>query len=460
MKKNLINIIIANIVYLFLVSGVNFIVPIFTSVDTYAMIKEYTLYITTYSSILTLGYIQGMYLKYGGKDFSEIKSNEIGKNIFSFIAFMIPIALIISISGIILKNYIIAVLGIGILTTNIQNYYQLLYQAIGDFKSYGTALNASRVLVLLVDLMLIFIFKINNGLYFILFGPIIGSIISIYLTIKINKKVNIFKHLVFSFNEIYINIKNGFVLMIGNFVTNFFSSIDKWFIKLIMNTYNFAMYSFSVSLENVINTFMTPITISMYNYFCKKPSISKIKKIKNCTFIYSFLIISLAFPAKLFIELFMKKYNDSIIVLFPLFAAQAISTIIKGIYINKYKSDGKQKKYLFQIVCVVILSIILNAVLYMFHKCIYSISIATLVTNITWLIICELENKDLRFGIKEIISIIILLFSYLILGKCFNPLYGLVLYILIFGFIVKILMGDTLNYIIKSITNRKKVIKK
>ena len=93
MKKNLFHIIAANIFYLLIVAGTNFVLPKFTSIEIYAATKEYTLYLTTYSSILTFGYLQGMYVEYGGKKLEVIDPKEIGINMISFFGFMLPIAL-------------------------------------------------------------------------------------------------------------------------------------------------------------------------------------------------------------------------------------------------------------------------------------------------------------------------------------------------------------------------------
>ena len=83
--------------------------------------------------------------------------------------------------------------------------------------------------------------------------------------------------------------------MVGDFVSKFFSSLDRWFVKTLMDTYNFAMYSFAVSMENLVNTFMTPVTVSMYNYFCKGHNRDDIMRIKNAALIYGFVIIAGAY---------------------------------------------------------------------------------------------------------------------------------------------------------------------
>ena len=45
--------------------------------------------------------------------------------------------------------------------------------------------------------------------------------------------------------------------------------MDRWFVKALMTTLAFAQYSFAVSMENFMNVAVTPVTTTLYNYFCK-----------------------------------------------------------------------------------------------------------------------------------------------------------------------------------------------
>lgn len=428
MQKKIINIIFANIIYLVVVAGTNFLLPKFTSIETYAAIKVYTLYLTTYASILTLGYIQGMYLEFGGKDIEKTKPGEIGTSILSFFFFILPISIIISVIGLVTGNIILTFLGIGILSNNIQHYYQMLYQATGDFKSYGVALNASRVILFLVYMVLVYVIKTDNKVLYVGVVPFIDVIIAVYLTVKLNKRIPLLNNARFCLGDLKSNIKDGFVLMLGDFVTKFFSSIDRWFVNILMNTFNFAMYSFAISMENLVNTLMTPITVSMYNFFCKKPKTDDICKMKNSALIYSFIIIAGAYPAKWILENYMVRYIASTSVIFPLFAAQGLSAVIKGFYVNKYKADSTQKKYLFQMIVMLVLSIILNGIFYFVFRSIAAIAVATLITNAVWLIVCEFENPDLRYKPQALIFMIVLLAVYLITGYTVNSILGCFIY--------------------------------
>ena len=80
MKKGIIHLLLANMVYLLISILNSFLLPKFVSLETYAVVKTYTLYIG-YAGFLSLGYADGMYLRYGGIDIEKIEKKELGSNL-------------------------------------------------------------------------------------------------------------------------------------------------------------------------------------------------------------------------------------------------------------------------------------------------------------------------------------------------------------------------------------------
>lgn len=451
MKKNLFHLIVSNIFYLIVVAGTNFLLPRFTSVETYAAMKEYTLYVTTYADIVTFGYLQGVYIRFGGKKVEAVSAKEIGVNFFTFIFFMFPIALALAIYGFFTGNSVVVIFGAGLLATEIVMYFQLLYQATGEFKAYGIALNASKVLVFFAYIILIFGFPKEIQILFVGAAPAACVAVAVYLSAKLDKRIHFLREIKISFNEFRKSVKDGFVVMLGNFVTSFFTTIDRWFVKTLMATVNFAFYSFAVSLENIVNTFMRPITVSMYNYFCQKPTSDEIIKIKNTTIVYSFIVIAAAYPAKWIMEHFIPDYLSTVSIIFPLFAAQGISTVIKGIYVNKYKADGEQNRYLLQMLGVLILAIVLNGIFYSIYHSMTSIAIATLTTNIVWFVFCEIKAPMIRCGIRTYVAMLIMLVFYVYTGITMSSIIGALLYCVVGIVCAFVFMNSTMKYILNSI---------
>lgn len=465
MKKGLIQILIANIFGLFISLLTSFLLPKYLSLEAYAAIKTYALYLT-YAGFFSLGYNDGMYLKYGGKDLDKINSNDLFNNFTNYIVLILLMNALVLIVGILLKNSIVIAFSFGITSYNILGYLKSLYQATGEFSLYGKALNIEKISVFLLNLIFLFIIKPDDYMAYIWIQVIVGYMSCVFLLYKLQKKMGFVTKFSFSLREYIDNISAGFILMLGNFSSSFFTSLDRWFVKVLMDYSSFALYSFAASMENLINLFISPITISLYNYFCKKENLLKVKEIKNYVFLFGAILIASAYPCKYILQTFLKKYEAANLVIFFLFGAQLFNVVIKGIYVNVYKSEKNQKKYLKQMILMIILGSVLNTVFYLFYKNYVSFAAATLLTSIMWMIICEITDKRYRFSFSQYIGIFCLIIIFLITGYCLHPIIGLIVYFILLLIIMAIFYKSTLfevyNLCIKAKNNifRKKLCRK
>ena len=450
MKKGLFSVMAANIICLIINLLTNFLVPKFLSIDSYSMIKTYSLYLT-YAGFFSIGYNDGMYLQYGGKSIQNISKKDLADNFLNYVILILGMLVLILGVSIFSNDPIIKAFAFGMFSYNILGYLKSLYQATGEFSAYGKALNIEKILIFIFTMGFIFIIRSDDYRIYIWIQVIVGVFVSIYLFTRLEHILHFIKLGKIKLSEYKNNISSGFILMLGNFSSSIFTALDRWFVKILLTNVDFAMYSFAVSMESVINVFISPITIYMYNYFCKSPSIDNIRKIKKVTLIWAFFVIAAAFPAKWILENFLKNYIMASSVVFILFLAQVFYIIVKGIYVNIYKSEKKQNLYLKQMIIMIIISIILNSLFYKIFNNMICIAVATLVTSITWMYLCESKSHILRFGWKENISIIILASIFLICGYKMNAIIGCIIYCLSLIVVSFMFMNDATMYILKII---------
>lgn len=450
MKKGLMNVMIANIVCLVINILTNLLVPKFVSVDSYSMIKTYALYLT-FAGLFSAGYNDGMYLQYGGQEISAINKKELADNFVNYFFLMCIMLILVLFCGILLNNFVIIAFSFGMFSYNILGYLKSLYQATGEFKAYGKALNIEKVIVFIFTVGLIFLCQTDNYKLYISIQVVVGVFVSIYLFAKLEGQLHFLKLGHFKTEEYKKNISSGFILMIGNFSNSVFTGLDRLFIKIIATNVDFAMYSFAVSMESVINVFISPITVAMYNYFCKKPAIANIKRIKKLSLIWSFLIIAAAFPAKFILENYLQNYIMANDVIFILFAAQVFYVVVKGIYVNLYKAEKRQNLYLKQMIVMIIIGVVLNALFYSMFRNINYVALATLLTSAIWMYTCELINSELRFGWRENLAIFILILVYLFCGYNMESIIGAIIYCTSVWIICFVLMPDSVRYILDHI---------
>lgn len=440
LKKGMRSVLFANIINLGFSLLTNFILPKFLPVSTYASIKTFQLY-TTYCGAIHLGFIDGMYLKYGGKEFIDLNRNELKNNLVTLRVFQMIMVVLLLVLGCILNSRIFIAFAISVLPLNMISYFKSLYQAVGEFSRYGKIMNFTTMFTFLINIILLFLLNQSNYMFYLISYVVVDIIVWIILEIYLRNiiKINFRGH--FAFNELITNVKMGFFLMCGNFSSIILTSMDRWFVKILMNEISFAQYSFAVSMENFINLSVSPISVTLYNYFCNNNEVSNVKRIRKYVMIFSSLIIICAYPAKYILEHYLTKYYDSYKIMFILFGAQMFYIIIKSIYVNLYKAFKMQSRYFIKLVIVILSGFTFNIIIWnMFHS-IESFAYGTLLSAILWYIISQYDFPDFRCSLKEFIFPFIELATFILTGTFLNSVIGLILYVTITIIIIILFFG-------------------
>lgn len=446
MKKGLFQVLVANIISLLISVFTSFFIPKYLSVDSYALYKTYSLYIS-YAGFFHLGYADGMYLKYGGKKIEDINKKDLADNFKNFLYLIFLMGILVFIFGNISSDNILTAFAFGMVSSDILDYLRSLYQATGEFGAYGKALNFEKIGVFILTLILLFIVHTDNYLLYIIVQIFVGAVIAIYLIAHLEHKLHFLKLGKFSAEEYKENISSGFVLMLGNFSSSLFIGLDRWFVKFLMHNLEFALYSFASSLLSLMNVFITPITVTLYNYFCKDIDDLQVRKLKQLVLAWGLLLIAAEYPVKFVLDVYLKKYIGADQVVFILFSAQAFIAVIQGIFVNLYKAKKKQKEYFFEMLVMLMIGVVTNAGFYMVKKSMVSFAWATLFTYFAWFIICEVKNPGIRCGLNEYITIIVLIFLAIITGSKLNPVAGLLVYLSVYFILIKFLMPDVMRFI-------------
>ncbi len=437
----------ANIINMVFQVLTNFLLPKYLGVDCYAEIKTFQL-VVSYSGVLHFGYIDGMYLKYGGKKIDRENRHILESDLTTFFIFQAFLMGVLLITAFYLKNSRMALEAIAVFPLNVISCFGLLFQATGEFKSYAQITSITTVLTFTINMgLLVFHCFSNYGVYLVLYVWIDFIIMTLcfvafYKLAPIKIK---FKAFCFSASCLIGNIKNGFFLMLGNFSSSILTGMDRWFIKFLMDNTAFAMYSFAVSMENLMSVAVTPVSTTLYNYLCEHEDNEALKSIKRKIILFSVVIVACAFPAKFILEDFLTKYIGAVDVIFYLFCAQIFYIVVKCFYVNLYKAQKRQKIYFIKLVVVIIFGFLFNAGLYMVTHTKEAFAIGTMLCGVLWYVLSEIDFYMLRSTWKENLFLGLAAGSYLILGLFAESLLGFVIYvtlIIIYGFIF---MREELN---------------
>lgn len=434
MKKGIIQIFLSNIIFLLFGILSNFILPKYLSIDSYAYIKTYMLYLS-YAGFLSIGYMEGMFLKYGGNTVRQSKKLGFGDNFRTYMVLQMVIGTIIFLIGIAIGDSIVLLSAFGVVTTNILNYFKNYCTAVAEYRMYSVITGFEKVAIFLCNVILVFVVRTDNG------GIYVGALIIVscmeiyYITKKMMLLDGQIFHGRFQINEIKICISIGIILLLGNGISTLFTGIDQWFVKLLMQNREFALYSFAVSMERIIAVFITPITTVLYNYFCQNRNRNEISFLQDVLALWGLLMLLMVFPLRWFITRFISNYSDAVAIISILFCGQALSCIISGIYVNLFKAEKQQGKFLRQMIVMTLISIMLNAVFYVIFRNMICIALATLLTKLIWLIVCEIECREYSYDTKGNIAIFLAVGVFLVCTFISNSILGFMLYVGMLGIV-------------------------
>jgi O-antigen/teichoic acid export membrane protein len=450
LSSGIINILLANICNLTFSILTSFLLPKFLSVETYASIKTFQMYVG-YVGLLHLGYVDGMYIKNGGKDFSDLNKNELSNSLATLRLMQIVMTILLVIVAVVCHDITFAAFTFAIFPLNMAAYFQMLLQSIGEFKKYSTLIRWTTFATFVVNMVLLLLLRTDKVELYLGAYVVLDYIIWIALEITIRKLCNThFKVLAFDKNEVIYNVKNGILLTLGNLSSSLFTGMDRWFVKVLLETIDFAQYSFAVSIEHFVNVALNPVSITLYNYFCKNDEAKQIRKVRNCVLIFATCVIAAAFPAKFVLEHFLANYIEASKIIFLLFSAQIFYFTIKSIYVNLYKARRKQKIYFIKLLISIMVGFIFNAVCFLVAQCREAFAVGTVLSSIFWWLLCLPDFKEIKYKINELMYMFTELLIYNICGLCFNSIVGFCIYVIFTILMMFLLLKDDTISLIKT----------
>jgi O-antigen/teichoic acid export membrane protein len=453
-KKDLLKVFSSNFINI-LIGVINgFLIPAFLSIDNYAYLKTFTLYMG-YVGILHFGFIDGIYLKYGGKSETELDIGRLKGEHRFLIIFQLFVTLISLLLGVFLNDVYLIAFSIAIMPINMQTLFGYFYQALGDFNFYSKIILITPNILLFLNLMIIFVLKIDNV------WPFIIANIGAYYIVFIGLEIYFFrKHKCIStivdLSEIWSHFKIGCFILIGNLSSMFIYSADRWFVKFSLSNVDFAFYSFAISMMMLINTLINSIAMTFYPYLARGKDNENLETIKIYLLILGAFSAGGYFAFDFVINTFLVKYSISLNIIKVLFAGFPAIIVINALYINLYKVNKLEKTYVATVLKICIVAVILNIVALLINKSTIAVAISTTLAFYIWYFYSAKDFSMLKIYKKEVIFLLSSLTAYFISTNYLDWLFGLILYMLAILLIASTLYKNELLIIVKEILLKKR----
>lgn len=437
LRKDLMKVFGSNIVTLAagIVSGL--VIPSFLSLDQYAYLKTFTLYLG-YVGILHLGLADGLFIKYGGSYEEEVDKSLLKGEHHFFLVFQLIVSIAIIIISLFIDDKILLAFSLSIIPFNLLTFYKFFYQAIGQFNIYSKILIFPPVVMLIANLVVIFIFEVENYWLFIFIRLL--AYFSIFLILEYNfYKLTKSAEMNLDFSEIKNIFNIGFFIMLGNLSSIMFYSIDRWFVKFSFSSSDFAFYSFAISMMAMINIFINSITTVFYPYLSRNKDENILDRLKGYFLIIGSLAAGSYFVLAFIVQNFIPKHIPALNIIAIIFAGFPALITIKALYVNLYKIRKSDKLYVKTVFFMLLVSIMLNFIVLITFGNNTSIAIATTISFYIWFYFSSRHFETLDIKLKEIIYLIIYISLFIFTSNFIGLLSGTLIFsvgilILIFSF--------------------------
>jgi len=386
LKKDFAKVAGSNILLLLASTLNNFVLPIVLSITDYANYKTYILYVG-FAGLFHLGYVDGINIKYGGKDLEKLDKKLFWNEHHFFFTTQIVISLVLVIIAFLSKSLVLGLFAISIIPINMQSFFLFFLQAVGQFSIYAKSFIVVPLLMSIAT-CLVFAFHLPCDYLFFCLVYACCYIISWMLlevrTIKLygysrqfDIKENIFNH-----KAIF---KSGFFIMMGTIVFGFFSTVGQWLIKWNMNDESFALFSMAASLLGFVLVFVNAVNKVFYPYLCRNRENNERHQLLIDVLIFlSTMSLPFYYILEYCINHFLPKYTTASAIVQLLLLTLPAVVIIQSYYINLYKANRLEKQYLKDGILYTMLAVVINALaLYLFNDITF-VAIATVLSSYIW----------------------------------------------------------------------------
>ncbi len=363
--KNLVYSISANLLSLLVSIILVLILPNLLGETAYGYLQLYLFY-TTYVGFFHLGWIDGIYLRIGGKEYGQLEGQLYATQ---FIVLMI-FELIVGVMIVVFANvfvpdvnrlHVIVLTCICMVIYIAKNYTTYILQATNRIKPYAIVTLIEKI-IFAVIIIAAWVFRLGNY-ELIAIGDILGKLISTMVSLKYCKEI-LFCRLgnwKRTFQEIWINLSVGCKLLLANVAALLVNGIVRFAIERFWSIEVFGKVSLSMSLSNMLMVFISAISVVVFPML-KRMDEDKLGEtyelIRNFLMIILLAALVFYYPAKHILTLFLPTYAESLKYMALMFPVCIFDSKI-SLLVNTYlKALRKEKTILIINISVVIVSMI------------------------------------------------------------------------------------------------------
>lgn len=374
--KNLNYIITAN----FLVMGIsivlNLVVPKFLGMKEYSFWQLYIFY-SSYVGFFHFGWIDGIYLKIGGKEYDDLDKESLGTQFYYLFLFELILAILLSMYALFFvsefnRKVIWLATASMLIISNLRNFILFVFQSTNRIKESASLSRNDRYLYLITSMTYLLLggrdFKV------LIFLDVIAKLFITMWGMTRIKDIITSKRASFisTILEIRNNIKIGSNLMLGNIASMLILGVSRLFVERRWSIETFGKLSFALSISNMFMIFISAVSVVLYPILRRADPLILPKlymKVRSLFVPFSLLLLLFFNPVKVILEWWLPEYQSSLFfmgILFPMIVYEGRISLLVNTYL---KTIRKEKIILYSNTMTLVLTIITTLIsVYVFNN--------------------------------------------------------------------------------------------
>lgn len=406
-------VILSNVLAILVSLLAGFVVPKELSIQNYAEYKTYILYIE-YVGIFHLGLVNGIYLKYGHLNYNELPYLKI-RSYFNLLFIWHTVVQILLFS--IIKIYVTTSRGIhalplyfvilNLIFINLNYFFSMMNQCTKRF-ILDSRIVFFQTLIRCCSIGFLWLFKIDSYIYLLIIQTVIQ--VSVFIVYLVKDKELIFgkrEKLAHCRQELIIMEKNGFAVLLSEWIGIFIFNLDSIFVNMFFSSLNFAYYSFAMTIVLLVIRFINIVSKLIFPFLIRVEESKRAVTYDDMSCVLSgvsALALSGFYIIKKIILCFLPHYDLSIrlvSVLMIIIFFKVLNGLVCG---NFYKILGCMSRYTINNLLGLCIGIGSNIVAYMIWRSVYAIALASVLTFLIWYINADIFLSGKLGIVKRILA--------------------------------------------------------
>ncbi|WP_312460628.1 hypothetical protein [Proteiniclasticum sp.] len=339
----------SNIISLVISTLIVVVIPKLIGVEMYGYWQLYIFY-SSYVGFMHFGWNDGIYLRYGGKEYGDLKREQFFSQFYMLLGSQMVIGTVLYIVSLALdfgpdRRFILQMTAVCLVLNNVRGMLTFILQATNRFKEYAKITILDRLLYVLF--IVGFLFLNLRDYRYMIGADLLGKGLSLAYAMWVSREIVLLKlsRFQWTLKETWNNISAGIMLMLSSIASMLIIGIVRFGIEQGWSVGVFGKVSLTLSISNLFMTFINAIGLILFPLL-RRTDESRYKDLyltmRSLLMPILLGVLVLYHPIRVVLSSWLPQYTDSLLymaILFPISVYEGKMSLLIITYLNTMRKE-------------------------------------------------------------------------------------------------------------------------